>query len=124
MNKDWRIIQAIVIFLILLDGYNNFSYYSSGDKFEILNLSLSSFWYLPPVILAVFVGILVISYSFLRKDIIKKILAFTIMIHSIYLITFSSLAYLPLFNNYWYLFFLTLFVSVIEFMVGKRMLSK
>ncbi|WP_342437159.1 hypothetical protein NSS79_29080 [Paenibacillus sp. FSL L8-0436] len=122
MERDWKIIQIVVVLLILADGINNI-YKVTSNNLVVIGPSLNSFFYLPSITLSVFLVFSIILFFTTKKIVFYKLLSWTILLYGIYSIVFTLLTLSPLFRDYWYIMALGVLLGIFEFTVGKKMIE-
>lgn len=121
MDRDWKIIQGVIVFLIFADGISNL-FKVTNNKSMVIGLSLNSFYYLPSISLTICLMLFVIMFFISKKTMHYKLLSWCILLYGIYVVLFTLFTLLPVFRYYWYIMFMGIVIGVIEFIVGKKML--
>lgn len=121
-ERDWKIIQIIVVLLILADGIKSI-YNVTSNNLVIIGPSLDSFYYLPSIILTVCLVLSITLFFTTKKLVFFKLLSWSILLYGIYLISFTLLTLSPLFRDYWYIIISGILLGIFEFTVGKKMLK-
>lgn len=121
MERDWKIIESVVVLLILSDGIDNI--YNVTSNKMVIGPSLNSFYYLPSILLTIGLMLFILLFVATKHNIFYKLLSGSILIYGIYIIAFTLLTLSPLFKDYWYIMVLGILIGIFEFNVGKKMLN-
>lgn len=124
MKNDWLIAKIIVVIIIISRGYYHLIPFINQDLFPFFDLELSTFWYLPSIILAAIVLLSAVVLILTRRANAKKILGIFILTDSVYFILYSLIAFIPQFSTSWYLLLFCLLLGVFELVTGRRILSE
>lgn len=124
MKNDWLIAKIIVAIIIISRGYYHLIPFVNQDSFPFFHLELSTFWYLPSIILAATVLLSAVVLILTKHASAKKILGIFILIDSVYFMLYSLIAFIPQFSTSWYLLLFCLLLGVFELVTARKILSE
>lgn len=124
MKNDWLIAKIVVVIIIVSRGYYHLIPFINNDSFPFFHLELSTFWYLPSIILAALVLLSAAILILTKQANAEKLLGIFILIDSVYFMLYSLVTFIPQFSTSWYLLVLCLLVGVLELATGKKTLYK
>lgn len=121
MKNDWRFIQILLIIIILCRGFYNLISFINREKFDVFHLSLSYFWYLPTIIIALVVLLSSCIFFLLKRQYAGKMLAVSLLVDGLFIIVYSLMVYIPVFMNSWYFLVLGIVIGLLEVRAGKTL---